>query len=288
MLRSSRSSLFVKIASLALVSGAIGTAAVAKPARLAVAKPASVQSQTVTVTPADYRTFRDQISQISKLRLDDPKNVDRAKIMLLAHDERELSHGWVAQCSDVAAHEDKFVAGVKRAAERAGGPEQLIAQLKSQPSSVLEISGWQSASQAILSAVAQDGAAMQSVSHRLSEIAYGRTAKEAQLASEAQRSSGVTGATKARSPRTASPMMTQILALGAVMTVSQETRLQVTPVEASLVVDKDNDQCLRWSDLNLKQCLAAARDNQERAYCLSEEAIGSRSDCWSKVVQPAS
>ena len=251
--------------------------------------PAAVQEQTVTAQ--DYRAFREQILQISKLRLDDPKNVDQAKKLLLAHDERELSHGWVAQCGDVASHNAKFIQGVRTAAERAGGADQLIAQLKSQPAAALEISGWQSASEDVVAAVSQDAAAMQALSFRLSEIAYGRTAKEAQLATEAQtKGSGVTGATRIsyRPNRAVSPMMTQILALGAVMALSTDSHVRSGPIEASLVVDKDNDQCLRWSDLNSKQCLAAARDNQERAYCLSEEAISSRSQCWSKVVQPAS
>jgi hypothetical protein len=208
---------------------------------------------------------------------------------LLAHDEKALSHGWVAECGRIASNDGRFASGVKAAAERGGGARQLMAKLQSQPDYVFQISGWQDASQDVSAAVADDRAPMQALSFRLDEIAYGRTGREAELAAKAK-ASGVTGATTAShySVGAMTPMMTQILALGAVMAASQQSHINAETVESSLVVDKDNDECLRWSDLNLKQCLAAARDNQERAYCLSVEAISSRSDCWSKVVASGS
>jgi hypothetical protein len=202
-----------------------------------------------------------------------------------------LSHGWVAQCSDVAAQDSKFADGVKRAARQSGGADRLIAKLKAEPNAVFQIDGWQSAAQGVMASVESDAAAMQTLSFRLSEIAYGHTAKEAEYARQAQaHDGGVTGAIKdtRNSVKTVSPMMVQILALGAVVDLAKDHPGKATSAAAILAVDKDNDQCLRWSDLNLKQCLAAARDNSERAYCLGEEGVGSRAQCWSKAVLPAS
>lgn len=253
----------------------------------------AVSSQAISASsgpasPADYVSFRGQITTIAQLRLDDPKNVEKARQMLLAHNEKALSHGWVAQCSQIASRDENFAENVRKAAKKHGGTDAFVARLTADPSSVLEVSGWQDASADVTSAVMQDAANMQSLSHRLTEIAYGRTANEARYAADAQKSAGITGSVgRARTPRNASPMMTRILALGAVMALQQDSA-RVDSAAATLVADKQNDQCLRWSDLNLKQCLAAARDNAERAYCLSTEAIASRSDCWNKVVQAGS
>ncbi len=285
MLRAARSSL-----SITLISATILGSAICLPT-LASAHKSSSAAQNETVTPEDYRAFQQQIAQISKLRLDEPQNINRARDLLVAHDERELSHGWVAQCSDVAAQDDKFADGVKRAARKNGGADGLIKKLKAEPNFVFQINGWQSAAQGVMSSVQRDAATMQSLSFRLSQIAYGHTAKEAEYAHQAQaRDGGVTGAVKdtRNSVKTVSPMMVQILALGAVMDLSKSHPGEATEAAATLAADKENDQCLRWSDLNLKQCLAAARDNSERAYCLSEEGISSRSQCWSKAVLPAS
>lgn len=288
MLRTARSSL-----SIALLSATILAGLAAAPALASSHKPKSAPAAAPsdTVTPQEYRAFREQIAQISKLRLDEPQNINRARDLLLAHDERELSHGWVAQCGDVAAHDSSFEDGVARAARQNGGAEHLIEKLESEPNFVFQISGWQSAAQGVMGAVARDEAAMQTLSFRLSEIAYGHTAKEADYARQAQSGDGgVTGALKdtRNSVKTVSPVMVQILALGAVMDLSKDNSGEATAAFATLAADKENDQCLRWSDLNLKQCLAAARDNSERAYCLSEEGIGSRAQCWSKAVQPSS
>ncbi len=74
--------------------------------------------------------------------------------------------------------------------------------------------------------------------------------------------------------------MTQILALGARMQLAQKGSLP-DPQGASYA---DNDQCLRWAQLNLNQCLAAAHDNTERAWCLGNHGIHDRVKCWSWIV----
>ncbi|HXZ68200.1 MAG TPA: hypothetical protein VEH07_06390 [Alphaproteobacteria bacterium] len=295
MLRIARSSLSIGLLSATILGCVAFGPAVAASHKSSAHKTTDVKSLSIEaekkVTPEEYREFRDQIAQISKLRLDDPKNINRARELLIAHDERELSHGWVAQCSEIASHDDKFDDGVERAAHDNGGKDRLIAKLKSNPNAVFEIPGWQSAARSVSAAVARDAAAMQTLSFRFSEIAYGHTAKEADYARQAQANGGgVTGAIKdtRNSIKTVSPVMAQILALGAVMELSKDNPREAASAATVLAADKENDQCLRWSDLNLKQCLAAARDNSERAYCLGQEGVGSRAQCWNTAVQPSS
>lgn len=79
-----------------------------------------------------------------------------------------------------------------------------------------------------------------------------------------------------------------MLALGAHLHLSNQGTVGLDPAQSALATNKDNDQCLRWAQLNLDQCLAAARDNQERAYCLGKTGIEERSQCWSALLGPSS
>src|SRR5262249_28878276 len=160
--------------------------------------------------------------------------------LLIAHDERELSHGWVAQCSEIASHDGKFGDGIERAARNSGGRDRLIAKLKENPNAVFEIAGWQSAAMSVSTSVERDAAMMQTLSFRFSEIAYGHTAKEAEYARQAQAGAGgVTGATKdtRNSMKTVSPVMAQILALGAVMELSKDDPREASSAALVLAAD---------------------------------------------------
>jgi hypothetical protein len=240
---------------------------------------------------AAYRDFHDRVVEISKLRLDQPKNVVHAQKLLVAPNEVVLARGWVAAFAEIASRSEKFSDGVKAAAARAGGTDKLVAQIKADPSCVLEFEGAQAAEKEVMTAIAEDSATMGALTYRLNEIAYGRTSKEADLAHQAQNGDvkGVTGATSARgklSPR-AVPLMSQILALGAAINLSKDAAGNDKAL-ARLTANLENDQCLRWARLNLAQCLAATKDGQESAYCLAQHGLDERSKCWSWVAQPAS
>jgi hypothetical protein len=240
---------------------------------------------------AAYRDFHDRVVEISKLRLDQPKNVVHAQKLLVAPNETVLSRGWVAAFAEVAARSDRFSAGVQAAAERAGGTDKFVAKMKADPNSVLEIDGAQAAEKDVMAAIAEDSATMGALTYRLNEIAYGRTSKEAGLALQAQNGEvkGVTGSTAPRgklSPR-AAPLMSQILALGAAINLSKDAASKDKAL-SRLTSNQENDQCLRWARLNLAQCLAAAKDGQESAYCLAQHGLDERAKCWSWVAQPAS
>jgi hypothetical protein len=238
---------------------------------------------------AAYRDFHDRVVEISKLRLDQPKNVVHAQKLLVAPNEVVLSRGWVAAFAEIAARSEKFSDGVKAAAARAGGTDKLVAKIKADPNSVLEFDGAQAAEKEVMAAIAEDSAAMGALTYRLNEIAYGRTSKEADLARQAQNGDvkGVTGAVSPRGKLSsrAAPLMSQILALGAAINLSKDGNDKAL---TRLTANQENDQCLRWARLNLAQCLAAAKDGQESAYCLAQHGLDERAKCWSWVAQPAS
>jgi hypothetical protein len=242
--------------------------------------------------PSDvYRNFHDHVVEISKLRLDEPKNITRAQALLVEPNVTGLSRGWIAAFAQVAAQSPKFAQGVQRAAARRGAGD-LVASMAANPAVVFAIDGAADAEHDVVVAVARESSLMNQLTYRLSEIAYGRTAKEAELAHQAQTSSpakGVTGATESKTQMSAraTPLMSQILALGAVVAISKDASFKDAGV-AELSVNAENDQCLRWAKLNLAQCLAAVHDGQERAYCLAQHGLDERAKCWSWVAQPAS
>ncbi|MFZ1992229.1 MAG: hypothetical protein WAW96_20940, partial [Alphaproteobacteria bacterium] len=180
-------------------------------------------------TSAAYRTFIAGLATLAKLRLDDPKNLARAKALLVKSDLSSLAHAWLAQCAEIASHSDAFVDGVEKAA--AGGADQLNNSIEKQPGSALNIGGWQSASLAIRQEIAKDIRLMESVSFRLSEISYGRSSGEAHFAELANKGD-ITSAAPAGAPSPSSvsptlnerakPLMAQMLALGAHMHLAKQ------------------------------------------------------------------
>lgn len=255
---------------------------VAGPAGPADSKPAT----------AAYDEFQARLLEISKLRLDQPRNITTAQTLIVAPSETALARGWIVSFARVAAGSEKFAEGVRQAAKRAGGADQLIAELEANPSGALKLKGADAAQREVRAAVAEDSATMAALTFRLSEVAYGRTAKEPDFALQAQSGAPLKGITGATSPpkgdlsKRATPLLSQVLALGAVMTLATEAKGEEAAI-SRLSANQENDQCLKWARLNLAQCLAAAHDSQERAYCLSQHGLDERSKCWSFVAQPA-
>lgn len=248
-------------------------------------------------TSAAYRSYIAGLATLAKLRLDQPQNLARVKALLVRSDLISLTRAWLARCAEIAAQSQSFADGVEKAVG-AGGADQFNSNIEKQPSSVMNIGGWQSASLAIRQELAKDIRLMQSVSFRLSEISYGRSGGEARFADEANKGD-LTSAAPAGSLSPASvsptlserakPLMTQMLALGAhIHLANQSPKPGPDPAAVMLQTNKDNDQCMKWAQLNLDQCMAAARDNSERAYCLGKQGIDERVKCWSVLLGASS
>lgn len=236
-----------------------------------------------------FQEFHDGLVEISKLRLDRPENVKRAQAFLVTPPDDRLSHGWLMSLAQAAAMSPEFASGVKLAAKEAGDSAKFGAALAENPNAVLDIDGASTAKKEILSAIVRDIALMNALTFRLNEIAYGRTGREAELSLQAQRqdtAQGVTGAIgkSSMSPK-ATPLVSQILALSAVTQLNSSAGRAPLSV-THLAANQENDQCMRWARINLAQCLAAARDVQERSYCLAQHGLDERAKCWSWVAQP--
>jgi hypothetical protein len=95
--------------------GAAVTAA-KRPTAVTEAKPAKPPApQPLADESEGYRRFLNDVIAISKMRLDNPKNLRRAQAMLTSHDELRLARGWLAMCSEIAS---KSTAGSSRPPQR--------------------------------------------------------------------------------------------------------------------------------------------------------------------------
>ena len=212
------------------------------------------------------------------LRLDKPGNIKRAKRLLIDYDEKALSQGALLEFASVAAQNKNFAKGLEKAQKKYGGKRKFSAALRQNPNVILGVKGWQSAAREVAGAAARDTANMQALAFRFNEVAYGRTSQEAKLARQGV---GVTSSTPPRRVKKATPLMAHILAMGALIEIEGAKKVSSRPELAAFAANKSHDQCLRWARLNTSQCLAAAGTNEETAYCLSTQALGERTKCWS-------
>jgi hypothetical protein len=231
-----------------------------------------------------YQRFRTGVLAMAKMRLNEPDSIRQSQKILAGANQVALARGWLATCSQIATKAGDFIAGLTSAASKeASGADGLKSRLEQKPGDIWQVPGSQNASSAVLKQVASDSAIMQSVAQRLIEVGYGRTKAEPQRAADAAK--GNYGATPAAPPSEpvakAKPLVAQILALGARMQLAQSG----PPPDSQGASNIENDQCLRWAQLNLSQCLAAVHDNSERAFCLGRHGIEERVKCWSWIAE---
>jgi hypothetical protein len=239
---------------------------------------------TILAAVQAYQRFRTGVLAMAKMRLNEPDSIRQSQKILAGANQVALARGWLATCSQIATKAGDFIAGLASAASKeASGADGLKSRLEEKPGDIWQVPGWQDASNAVMRQVASDSAIMQTVAHRLIEVGYGRIKDEGQHAADAAK--GNYGATPPSPPAEpiakAKPLIAQILALGARMQLAQSG----PPPDSQGASNIDNDQCLRWAQLNLSQCLAAVHDNSERAFCLGRHGIEERVKCWSWIAE---
>ncbi|MFO1186979.1 MAG: hypothetical protein U1E87_05735 [Alphaproteobacteria bacterium] len=265
--------------------------------------PSAKVADTLQAAINTYQRFKAGIMALAKLRLDQPPSIRQAQKLLAGQNQAALSRGWVGSFGQAAAKVSEFAAGLTGAAAKET-PDALKTRLEQKPGDVWQVAGAANASSAVVKQVASDLLIMESVAYRLVDLSSnhetsrqassesgnyfsppappaGDTTPEAKKPatqkiselSAAMRTARSTGDSPAKS------LMAQILAVGARMQLSQAGALP-DPASAS---HAETDQCLRWAQLNLAQCLAAAHDNTERGWCLGAIGIHDRAKCWASV-----
>lgn len=266
------------------------------------APPAKVADTLLAAINA-YQRFKAGIMALAKLRLDQPPSIRAAQKLLAGQNTAAISRGWVGSFGQAATKVSEFAAGLTGAAAKET-PDALTSRLEQKPGDVWQVAGATSASSAVVKQVANDLLIMESVAYRLVDLSSGHeTSRQASAeggvyyqpppppADDAtpegkkpatRKISELAAAMRAARASGDSPakgLMAQILAVGARMQLAGSGALP-DPASAS---HAETDQCLRWAQLNLAQCLAAAHDNTERGWCLGAIGIHDRAKCWASV-----
>jgi hypothetical protein len=280
-------------------------------------RPSEAPAQTAEVVPpvsrapdtllgaiGAYQRFKAGIMALAKLRLDQPPSIRQAQKLLAGQNPATLSRGWFATCSQMATKTAEFLAGLTGAAAKET-PDALKARLEQKPGDSLQLAGAQSASTAIVKQVANDVLIMESVAYRLVDLSSGHEVSRSASAQSgnyfsppappagdatpegkkpattriSELSAQMRSARATGEPAGSKSLIAQILALGARMQLAQGGPAP----EPQSAGNAEYDQCLRWAQINLNQCLAAAHDNTERGWCLGNHGIHDRAKCWASV-----
>lgn len=87
----------------------------------------------------------------------------------------------------------------------------------------------------------------------------------------------------AKLPPYSKPTYANILSLAAFLAVDDRSE-EETKSSMDLVVNRTNDQCMRFAKLNLAQCLAASRNLSEEAFCTGRHGLNDVATCFGYMI----
>ena len=239
-------------------------------------------------------------------RFTDGESVAKSVRTGASFEAKQLAQGAIAFAAVVALEDRSFAAGVRQAAERAGGEREFAALLKGNPYYSGTVPGAARAAASASRALATEGERVRTAGLRVKMAAYdvqrqdwskaevsGRTARLAEakalsakpLRADENDVAMALAALDDRSPiRTPvamqQPKMTPVVARGlalAALAVLGEAG-DAEAVE-QMMTDPECGTCLRMSKLNLFQCLAVAKPWYEDVFCLGQHVLIDTGEC---------
>ncbi len=222
------------------------------------------------------------------------------------YEPSQMEEGMVAYGAIVALRDERFVAGVERAAGNGDDRAAFAEQLVQDPSTVTQVEGADEAARrieaalgdkagALLAAATQVKAAAYSVQHQAWSQAAVEDAQQ-RLADVKTRSnqraapsdvddqamltaiSDVDASALGDAPAGPTPIEARALALAAESVLGRAhaaDRDRLTP----LFSDADSAECLRMAKLDLYQCMAVAGPQYEDIYCMGQHAMAETARC---------
>ena len=238
----------------------------------------------------------------------DGEQVARGLKTASAYETSQMEEGMVAYGAIVALQDERFVAGVERAAGRGDDRAIFAEQLIQDPARATQVDGADEAARRIEAALSDRASALVTAGGQVKSAAYSvqRQAWSQAAVSDAQ---GRLADVKARSAERAAPsdddnqaMLAALVAADASATDAEGRQGAFTPIEARalalaaesvlgrahsadrdrltpLFSDVDSAECLRMAKLDLYQCMAVAGPQYEDIYCLGQHAMLETAKC---------
>ena len=253
-----------------------------------------------------YTSFSRDVDTISAMKLDNPSEVRDALGRLKRHDPKMMSQGWIANGAEIASKNSAFSASINKELQKRGHDE-MVSRL-SDPSYLLRLDGAYAAMNDVLSPLAVDTNKLNTLKQRFISTSYEfqkikkwgaldtpltTTPTFAAFAPKPENDprpfvlqAGLFGGkSKTEAPAAVVPTgpTTRALQLAARLAMGDSPD-SIAAASPALISDKGLEQCLRWSRLNLNQCMAAAHFPSEEAFCTGTHAVAEVSACWSQLL----
>lgn len=254
-----------------------------------------------------YAAYRNDLEDIAQAPLGDKSNVAMAHQRLTGYDHETLAKAWVAYNSAVAAQETAFASEVAKTTKRQGASSYLTS-LQNHPEDVFELRSSGRAAKKVLTSITNETAQIRHMAASFRQASYdlqlskvpAPIGKARQYALKDLFIGGLDGGFIQASNKGsdmvlsnpnlgpgARPMIGKMLTVGAHMSLDRAEGKYATQTD-QLVANSEGVQCLKWAKLNLAQCLAAARDVSEEAFCTGRHGLKDVAACWSYMTMDAS
>jgi len=297
----------------------------------------------LTAAVTAYAAYHSDVSSLRAGAMRNANDLETALDTVARHNRDQLTRGWIAYGSSIAAQSPAFVRGVRQAADYYGR-DAVIWAVSVDPSYARGLRGGQEATRLLLDSANADAARIIAVADRYQELAYSlqrqrwANAVAPQQAARVQRirALGREGAPASAVPSEVSPRLRvaplslspgndptvyggrrfwdAVRGDAGVVEVSATTtnqwRVNVTRGEAldrmaavaalqaldavdtnqsavsRLISDPRSRDCFEMAQLQLYQCMSAARFRYENAFCLGQHGLRDIGTCIGAVAQP--
>lgn len=267
----------------------------------------------ITKISRDYKEFRGELIELSKVSITTPKSMEAAGKRLAAHNPEQLAEGWIAYTAEAVANNPKFEKALNKRLEK-NGRRQILSRIEEKPGYIASLSDFKNVKPVVLSLITQEVGLMKSLGDTIHKQAlifqgsrWGQADPQTPSATPAKWDPALTidrfnraliwraadssltarahtpSMPPARAKASMAPMMGRILDLAARINL-QAADGKNQPAVARLMSNKGMAQCFTWARLNLAQCTAAAARPSELAYCTAKHALQERANCWDWLV----
>lgn len=306
---------FMKIAS--ILACALSGASVALGAAGAdeMQEPAFALPQEVVSAATAFQAYMSGAAKIDA-GFADGEQVARGLKTASAYETTQMEEGMVAYGAIVALQDERFVAGVERAAGRGEDRAVFAEQLIQDPARATQVDGADEAARRIEAALGDKAGALVTAGTQVKAAAYSvqhQAWSQATVADPEGRLADV----KARSAERTTPsdddnqaMLAALVAADPAAAAADAAQGVFTPIEARslalaaesvlgrahsadrdrltpLFSDIDSAECLRMAKLNLYQCMAVAGPQYEDIYCLGQHAMLETAKCVAGAARSA-
>lgn len=269
-------------------------------------EPVTLPREVVTAAAA-FQSYMERAASISS-GFRSPDSVYEGLKTGVGYEQAQFQTGMIGYGAIVALQDDRFTDTLDRISHRPDERDALVQRLLADPNQVMALDGAQGAARRVRLAFQRRADAVQSTGRAVKQSAYDvqhQAWSKARVANPQKRLAEVKAISATRqaftdgeegrlvrslidqnrmsdSAEAPTPVMVRSLALAAMAELGQ-ARSRDMPRLQVLLTERSSADCLRWSKLNLYQCMAVAGPHYEDIFCLGQHALIDTGQCVAKA-----